>query len=218
MLNGKGVLYWYDFSTCCEKPPWIGIKVELPFVLLCLSTRQSPLLRFESGKRFSKLSKSYFPRKPKILKICFYSIQGIGRAKFYWRQLRGENFMETWILNIEVRVRTAILHLKRNNYAAPGKLKVSFLMEEVQGGSRISHGGGGGAAIFVGGKGHQPLTWVLFGKNVCKNEIIGSSWVGGGETFVCRSASEGNINNRSIWSWAHLTFWQIKWIIIFVES
>ena len=32
----------------------------------------------------------------------------------------------------------------------------------------------------VGGRqaigGHQPLTWVFFGENICKNERIGSCW------------------------------------------
>ena len=41
-----------------------------------------------------------------------------------------------------------------------------------------------------GGRGHQLLTWALFGENVCKNKRIGSSLGGGAsETFVCRSAA-----------------------------
>ena len=38
--------------------------------------------------------------------------------------------------------------------------------------------GGGGGAEPLGGR--QPPTWVLFGKNVCENERIGSCWGGGG--------------------------------------
>ena len=40
------------------------------------------------------------------------------------------------------------------------------------GGSRISRLGGGGGR-------HRPLTWALFGENVCENERIGSRWGGG---------------------------------------
>ena len=39
-------------------------------------------------------------------------------------------------------------------------------------------GGGGGGAEPLGGR--QPLIWVLFGENMCKNERIGSCWGGGG--------------------------------------
>ena len=36
--------------------------------------------------------------------------------------------------------------------------------------------GGGGSAEPLGGC--QPLTWALFGKNVCENKRIGSCWGG----------------------------------------
>ena len=32
----------------------------------------------------------------------------------------------------------------------------------------------GGSRISRGGRGHGPLTWALFGENVCKNKRIGS--------------------------------------------
>ena len=37
-----------------------------------------------------------------------------------------------------------------------------------------------------------PLTWVLFGENVCENERIGSRRGHGPENFVCRSANDMN--------------------------
>ena len=43
-------------------------------------------------------------------------------------------------------------------------------------------------------RGCQPLTHVLFGENICKNERIWSCWGGHvPETFVCRSATDDSI-------------------------
>ena len=44
-----------------------------------------------------------------------------------------------------------------------------------RGGSGISHWGGGTNPHW---RGHQPLTQVLFGENICKNERIWSCWGG----------------------------------------
>ena len=50
----------------------------------------------------------------------------------------------------------------------------------VMAGSRIFGRRGRGPFFFGGGGGHEPLTWALFGENVCRNEGIWSCGGGGG--------------------------------------
>ena len=61
----------------------------------------------------------------------------------------------------------------------------ALIATSISGRSRISHWGG---AEPLGG--HQPPTWVLFGKNVCENKRIGSCWGGMCQQRPPRSANE----------------------------
>ena len=56
--------------------------------------------------------------------------------------------------------------------------------------------GGGGAPSRWWGR--QPLTWVLFGENICKNERIGSRWGGGGRRWCPPGSANAKLSSVAI--------------------